>query len=485
MTEEGFPVADVTEKTRPRFTRISRMWWITLACIAVAVYLTWKSIDATGPEIVVLFPDGHGLKPGDSIRHRGIEIGRVESVKLNPSLEGIVVTAMLDPDAAVVACEGSRFWIVRPQLDLTGVRGLETAVGAKYIAVLPGGSGQAKTEFEGLAMEPPGSLGRGGIEIILRGDHRWGVNPGSPLTWRGVEVGQVLSSSLSPDALHVDTRVRVLDNYRRLLSRDSKFWVTSGVHVGMDGLKFQVSADSLATIARGGVAFITPGRPAETDAVRPGDVFTLHEDEDERWTEGATATNLLRHSPPPIATLTATWKEKVLGIPRTRRMRSSGLTIQSDNGPEVLLPSDLLEPAEESKDTYALEYSWENESRTLRVESRPEPVGEISRVALGPGNTKSASILSGDRMRSPAAPEDCFAIRNSWHSEGDTIVVIEMISQSQLTQRDSHWRCDNEKLSRDVWHGATVIASEDEKVIGMLVVSDDAAKVVPLFNTAF
>ena len=37
-----------------------------------------------------------------------------------------------------LACEGSRFWIVRPQVSLSRVAGLETVVGARYIGALPG-----------------------------------------------------------------------------------------------------------------------------------------------------------------------------------------------------------------------------------------------------------------------------------------------------------------------------------------------------------
>jgi hypothetical protein len=214
--------------------QLSRMWLVTLACLALAVGLTWHSLDAPGHEIVIRFPEGHGLKPGDVLRYRGIDIGHVESVQLNQALEGIDVNAVLDSSASAIACEGSRFWIVRPQLDFTGVSGLETAVGAKYIAVIPGHTKTKQSQFEGLSGRPPDGLGRDGIEIILRGDHRFGVHAGSPLTWRGVEVGQVLSSSLSPDALHIDTRVRIQDSYRRLLSRNSKFWVTSGIHMGLD-----------------------------------------------------------------------------------------------------------------------------------------------------------------------------------------------------------------------------------------------------------
>ena len=193
------------------------------------------------------------------MRHRGIEVGEVAEVRLDEDLSGIVVRVRLDRQAARIATEGSQFWIVRPRIDLTGVSGLETAVGAKYVAVLPSMSGDRKTAFEGLASQPADSLGTSGIEIVLRGDDRYGVNPGSPVLWRGVEVGQVLSTDLSPDTLHVDTRIEIRDRYRRLLSRESKFWVLRGLDMELGVTGLSVSAGTLDTITRGAIGFITPG----------------------------------------------------------------------------------------------------------------------------------------------------------------------------------------------------------------------------------
>jgi paraquat-inducible protein B len=52
----------------------------------VAFWLTWTSIPSVGPSITIRFPDGHGLKAGDAVRHRGIEAGIVESVALSDDL---------------------------------------------------------------------------------------------------------------------------------------------------------------------------------------------------------------------------------------------------------------------------------------------------------------------------------------------------------------------------------------------------------------
>lgn len=486
MSESGFPaaefpVAEVAAAKRPWWTTLSRMWLVTIVCLVFAIGLTWAAMRAPGTEIVIRFSEGHGLKPGDAVRHRGIDIGQVTKVRLRPGEEGIFVTAVLDVNASDIACEGSRFWIVRPQLDFTGISGLETAIGAKYIRVIPGRAGTRQSEFEGLSTRPADELGRSGVEIILRGDDRYGVNAGSPLTWRGVEVGQVLSSSLSPDAMHVDTRVRILDPHRRLLTRESKFWVTSGIQMGFDVTGFEFSAESLSTIARGGIAFITPGPSASGAAVQPGDVFTLHEKLDDQWVESATAVNLFHQQPPPMAIVTAAWKEKFFGITQSRLAHASALAIATVDGFALLLPADLAAPpAEAIEDSYRLTYVSQTNEYPLDVSTATNPTSEIAMVSLDGIQLTGSSLLSASRIRSPPNPEDCFVIRKSWRSGSESAVVTESIGKQELTEGDAIWRCTNSKLSRDLWHGAAVVASQDEKVIGMLVVSADGPVVAPL-----
>ena len=197
VTSSQFPVAQIQDvRATSALMLSSKMWWVTAICLLLAFWMTWRSIPANGPTIVIQFPDGHGLKSGDAVRHRGIDVGTVSEVVLSSDLSQIAATVTLTPEARNLAREGTRFWIVRPQLSLTGVSGLETAVGAKYIAVSPGDSnGATRKSFDGLAVAPPDEGGDGGIDVVLRGDAGHGVTVGSMMGWRGFVIDSVLPAS--------------------------------------------------------------------------------------------------------------------------------------------------------------------------------------------------------------------------------------------------------------------------------------------------
>ncbi|MCB1718102.1 MAG: MCE family protein, partial [Candidatus Competibacteraceae bacterium] len=127
----------------------SWLWLLPLLALAVVFWLGWQSWSGQDIPISIRFSEGHGLKPGDTVRYRGVAVGSVERIRLNRALDGVTIDLRLQPDAAALARSGSRFWIVRPQLDLSGVSGLDTLVGANYIGVLPG-AGEQQRSFIGL-----------------------------------------------------------------------------------------------------------------------------------------------------------------------------------------------------------------------------------------------------------------------------------------------------------------------------------------------
>ncbi len=110
------PVAVVESTVSERKDRrggISRLWWLTLGCVILAGWLAWTSLPSKGITIVIQFPEGHGLKAGDPIRHRGIDVGQVTDVRLTQDMTSIIATATLLPGSEQLANAGTRFWIVR------------------------------------------------------------------------------------------------------------------------------------------------------------------------------------------------------------------------------------------------------------------------------------------------------------------------------------------------------------------------------------
>lgn len=279
--EHDIPTAVV----RPR--RISWAWLVPLsAVLLVGAMLYVDLVRDRGPRITILFDDAAGIRQGDAIVHRGLSVGVVRHLRLTEDMTGVIATAELARHAAPLAVEGTEFWIVRPELSLERVAGLETLLGPQYIAARPGPLGApAADEFVGLdappALEPAAD---GTLRLTLRADRLGSLGPGSPVLYREIRVGSVRSARLAPNATHVLIAIDIEPRFAPLVRDNTRFWRSGGV--GFDFGLFRglsVRADSLTSAINSGVSLATPRRPG--DAPSAGAVFELADTPDEDWLE--------------------------------------------------------------------------------------------------------------------------------------------------------------------------------------------------------
>lgn len=470
-----FPVATINEAA-PGLLSASRMWWVTLVCLLLAIGMVWWSLPEAGRRLVIHFPQGHGLKAGDAVRFRGIEVGQVTDVQLNTDVSGVTVTVNLTSGSGALDRDGTRFWIVRPRLSLTEVSGLETAVGAKYIGVSPGEQTAAlRTEFEGLAAAPPDELDHGGLQVVLRSDDRHGTSPGAPVSWRGVKAGKVLSVNLSPDARHVHITIRIDRAYRKLVRPSSKFWVTSGfgLDIGLSGMK--LNAQSLSTIIEGGISFATLAEGADDGVVRDGHVFALAESPDKEWLNGEATIPLIDFPLPETVLVRGVKPGSVLGISRNKEFTQTGLLIR--DGQQTLLLTAQLPQTEDAARYVGVEITSPGSGSVTVPATQPDACLQGAGW-LGVPVGSQAAVLSRTSFRLPTQAEDCLVVRSAV-VDGAATPVIQNIDLEEIAVQEEGWVVHSESVDFSEWHGAPVMAMEDGVVIGVLL-TDSGSPLISL-----
>ncbi len=471
-----FPEAVVRQRRASgvRFLAESKFWWVTLVCAVVAIALVVVSMEGSGPRITIRFADGHGLKPGDSVRHLGIDVGQVRSVELSRDIEGVSVVVELEARAAGLSRRGTRFWIVRPELRFPSVSGLETIVGAKYIGVEPGPRDAPMVKvFEGLD-RAPAVLDRaeGGLEIILESSSRSGLEPGAPVTYRGISVGRITSVGLASDAANVEARAYIGPEFRVLVRENTAFWSISGFAVDLGFTGISMDVESLATIAAGGVALATPDPPGAP--VTTGDRFRLHATPEPSWLRWqprlAVGSTLLPDGlalPRPMRAALR-WKERNYVGLMTERQRD-GWVLALDGG-RLIGPADLLAPVEGAKEG----------STRLALAGEEFPVvdgttaidGRIAVYRPGLAAEGMEAPWPSSRLRTPDGPEDCIVVGDAGDATPLSVGRLE-------TSEEGVWAVDPSIPLEADRHGASVVARGDGSVIGVLVIEKSHGLIVP------
>lgn len=281
-TGQDLPVARV----KPRKYHFPVVWVVPLVAALVAGVLLYQRAQESGTTVTIQFKDGSGLKIGHTpVKYRGVNIGQVKAIELSRDHQHAVVELRLHRSAAVMAQEGSRFWIVRPELGIGSITGLGTIVSGPHIEVWPG-TGKAQSEFVGLE-SPPVVEDTEGLKLVLIASRLGALKRGSPVYYRGVEVGAVQGADLGTNGATVDVQVFIRERYTNLVRTGSKFWNASGFDVKFGLFRgAEINMESLKSLVGGGLAFATPDDPKAGPAT-DRTPFRLHDEPKKEWLEWA------------------------------------------------------------------------------------------------------------------------------------------------------------------------------------------------------
>jgi len=275
------PDTDVPEATADaRWWRWAQLVWIVpVIAVIIAGWLGVRSVLSRGPTIEITFETASGLEANKtSVKYKDVEVGTVTEIRLSEDRSRVVISARLTPQARDLVVKDTRFWVVRPRITGGQALGLGTILSGAYIALDPGQSKESHRRFEGLETPPAVTSDTRGRQFILRAEDLGSIDVGSPVYFRRVRVGQIVSAVLEPEGKGVTFRAFVNHPYEQYVTTTSRFWNASGIDLSLDARGLRLETQSLLSIAIGGVAFEEPpdaqaGAPADAEAE-----FTLYQD---------------------------------------------------------------------------------------------------------------------------------------------------------------------------------------------------------------
>ena len=261
--------------------RLSMVWVVPIIAILAGLWMVYDTWSKLGPEITLTMASAEGVAPEKTtIKVLDVNIGKVTSVRLSPDNKSVRVTARLDAGTDSLLSADTRFWVVKPRIDKTGVSGLGTLLSGAYIQLQPGKSPERKTTFQALPSAPVTGPDVPGLRIRLSGQNVKVLAVADPVLYQGFQVGRVETASFDPATRQMNYQLFIEQPYDRLVTDTSRFWVASGLQISATAEGLKIRTGSLETLVSGGVAFdVPPGRPLG-ERVANMTPFTLYPDQD-------------------------------------------------------------------------------------------------------------------------------------------------------------------------------------------------------------
>lgn len=263
--QESLPTPQVHQRAR---MRVSMVWLVPLIAVLVGLGLVVRSVLLAGPTITISFNTAEGLQQGKTeVKYKNVVVGKVQDISLDKNFQKVLVTVELTRSAEDLAVKDTRFWVVRPRIDWSGVSGLNTLLSGAYIGVDIGTSRKEREHFEGLENPPTITHEQHGRKFSLHADDLGSLNIGSPVYYRGIAVGRVASDKLDDDGKGVMVEVFIKSPYDEFVTSQTRFWNASGVDLSLNAGGLTLNTQSLITVLAGGIAFASlPGHQDEPPA---------------------------------------------------------------------------------------------------------------------------------------------------------------------------------------------------------------------------
>ncbi len=231
-------------------------------------------------KLTLKVPSGQRIASNTRIMHRGAEVGAIHYIS-DDGKTSILDVGLL-PEYQYILVATTQFWLVEAQISLSGLADTDALLGGSYITFDASSTdnkvnkNQTAQQIFSLAAKPPEKhASSAGLQLKLIAEHATAASVGSPISYRGVTVGQVDNVTLHKDEDHIDLHLTLDEEFRHLVSAKTRFYNAGGINISGGLNKFVVKTESIDAIIRGGISFYTPTDNEAPLAAQEKDKFTL------------------------------------------------------------------------------------------------------------------------------------------------------------------------------------------------------------------
>lgn len=244
---------------------------------------------SAGQVINLTADNATNLSKGMALRYRGLDVGEVESINLDQHSKKFVAKALMNPDyMKLIAHEGSQFSVISPQISAGGIENIDSLL-KPYIDI-DAGEGKVKTQF---ALTDRNSQTNNrfnhGFPILLEANDVSNLSEGSPVLYRGIEVGKIRSMELNKLGDRVILSLTIGKNYQHLVRQNSEFWRSSGYDLSFGWSGMNLNTGTVKQLLKGGISFGTPSGQVVQPRAQANQRFLLQTkrpDNQEEWNQG-------------------------------------------------------------------------------------------------------------------------------------------------------------------------------------------------------
>ena len=234
------------------------IWIVPLIAIIVGGWMIYKYYANIGPQITITFQNSAGLEPKHShIKFRDVTVGVVDKVEILKDREGVIVTATMNKDVKPFLNKNTKFWIVKPEIGLGKVKGLDALMSGTYIQMYSKAGDDFEDEFKGYQQQPIELSQEDGKVYKLFSRNSFDLTADTPVYYKQRVVGKIQRVDFNEDGTGVDIYIFVNEKYTKYINQSTRFWNIENIDISLTDSGINIHMNPLIQLLLGGIEFYT------------------------------------------------------------------------------------------------------------------------------------------------------------------------------------------------------------------------------------
>lgn len=223
--------------------------------------------------------DNYNIKKSSKLLYKNIEIGQVTKIALNTD---IFVTITIDKKYKYLFGKESKIYLQGIKISLDKIENISSTVFGDNLYLIADKNNGLKSNYRIDAVNPDDTFYEEGLRIKLKAKESKNITVGSPIYYKGFEVGEIYDADLTTNGQFVIFDLFIKKRYANIVQPTSKFYkaTTIDMEVGVFGAKIKMG--SAKSMLKGGIVFVNEQATATatTTSLKEGTTFNLLEKKD-------------------------------------------------------------------------------------------------------------------------------------------------------------------------------------------------------------
>jgi paraquat-inducible protein B len=225
------------------------------------LHKTLDDLKLSARSIQLIADDGYNLiEDYSEVFYKGVKAGLVDDIEFDINTTKTYVTIKLEDEFMFLLDKNPFFWIVKPQIDVGKIEGLDALAKGSYISFDTGAQGVKY--IDGRMLLHKNSFVKGSKKISLISDKSHSLVSGSPIYYKDIEVGNVYRVKLKDDFVEINAMIK--HRYTHLINDSSQFFLKSPISIDASLSGIKIKSAPISAIIKGGIGFITNNKDVKS-----------------------------------------------------------------------------------------------------------------------------------------------------------------------------------------------------------------------------